>query len=208
MAERQSACRFDLAAIVGQREQTFTMLAYEPIERRGGDGVADQPVQDFPRRVAADLRFQLDVAGATDHRALQRRTLHRVEIVLDKADVVDGDMPLAGQRQDLVHRGGDHAGGEERQRARRLVQAVQIGALVAGEPPDGAGAGGGDQRLLLHDAQRADGQPHGFAPADPGSAKAYIAGVFDAEEKRLAAVFERIAHRRLPEAAVMAEGEG
>jgi hypothetical protein len=148
-ADRLHPARRERFAVVRQREEARVHAAHQAVERRGGDGVVQQIVQGGFVRAAIDFNAELHRQRAPGHGAARERTLHRVIVVLGEADVANGDAARLRQREDLVQGGGDHAHREERERTGRGIGAVEVGPFVACQPPDIAGAAGGDQRLLL-----------------------------------------------------------
>lgn len=57
--------------------------------------------------------LEVDVLGASRHCIPQRGALHCVVVVLDKSKVTDGNAALFGEREDFLHVGRIHPGGEE-----------------------------------------------------------------------------------------------
>src|SRR3546814_9602795 len=104
---------------------------------------------------SSDLRM----ISPTNHGAAQRRTLHGVIVVERQPDAARIDPVFCSERQQLVHVGGDHAGGQECERWGRFIKTLEVIALVADQPPRAEVGRGPDDRFLLHHAERTHCNP-------------------------------------------------
>jgi hypothetical protein len=149
------ARRLDPKTVVNQREQALLGTTQQAVHRRSHGRVRDEPHQSFAVGVARDLGRELHVLRAAGHRAFQRRADHRVVVVLHQPYGPELDAAPLRERQNLVHERAHHSGRHERQRTRCRIETGEVGALVAGQAPDGAGPRRRHERFLLHEAQRA-----------------------------------------------------